>query len=262
MSKIVFTQLITTIYARAFFATEPDGTPFMPGEVSFFPMSYTLGKPPATAFDLVWYVNRQNADADMSRLTDAARLPSAVFSPSVPDPDAQSDVLQEGYVQLTRPNAAQPGDYTNPVGVILMTQDTDTVKPQLYLTVNALEIPVTPFTIHDFRYRIGDPPITRYYMSWYQTQLDAKRMINRLTDMDRLPRSDFIPPVPNLNGGPDLLQDGTLYLYRPVSSMPYTNAVGLLCMEQGNLSGKVKESLVDRFTVPRSRGADLQWEES
>ena len=213
MSKIVFTQLITTIYARAFFVTEPDSTPFMPGEVRFFPMSYTLGKPPATAFEVVWYANRQNADADVSRLTDTARLPSAMFSPSVPNPDAPPDVLQDGFFQLTRPNTAQTGDYANPVGVILMTQRTDTVKPSLYLTVNALEIPTTPFTIHSYRYSIGEPPIFRYWLSWYETQLDAKRMVNELTDMDRLPRSDFIPPVPNQNASARTLQDGTLYLY-------------------------------------------------
>jgi hypothetical protein len=262
MSKIVFTQLITTIYARAFFVSEPDATPFMPGEVSFFPIYYTLGKPNATAFEIVWYANRQNADADMTRLTDTARLPSAVFSPPMPNLDAGPDDLQEGAVRLTRPNSAQPGDYTNPVGVLLMTQDTDTVKPQLYLTMNALEIPTSPFTTHSYKYAIGEPPIIRYYISWYQTQLDAKRMINRLTDIDRLPRAVFSPSVPNLNAGPDVLQDGTLYLYRPVSSMPYTNAVGLLCMEQESLLGKVKESPVGRFTVPRSRGACLQWEES
>ncbi len=261
MSELVYTALYSVLYARAFFVTEPNETPFEVGEVRYFPILYVLGSPAATAFELVWYADRANADADTNRLTDTARLPSAVFEPLVPDSDASSSGLQEGEVQLTRPDTAQTGDYANPVGVILMTQETETTKPRIYLLSDTLEISPSAYRTYDFRYAIGDPPISSFYIEWYATRLDAKRMINRLSDTDRLPRADFFPSAPNRDAEADELQRGTLRLRAAVGDNPYTSAVGLLCVEQDLRRAAPVKKDVDIKEPSRKAKTRPKWEE-
>ena len=260
MSKIVLTFLSLITYARAFFVTEPDASPLEPGETRFYRMNYTRGFPAATAFEMAWYANRSDADAELNVLTDADRLPSAEYVPSIPNREGvEAEELQEGDVRLTAPES---DGYENPVGVILLTQDTGTIKPRIYLLSDTLEIPTgIRYLTYDFRYILGDPPIKSYHVEWYATQLDAKRQTNVLTDVDRLPRAEFFPSIPNREDvEPEDLQEGRLRLYRPVSSMPYTSAYGLLCVEQENILGKSLEEPVDPPGSQRRERIQPQWE--
>lgn len=260
MSKIVVTFFSFIIYARAFFVTDPDISLLMPGETRFYRIHYTRGFPASTAFEMAWYANRLDADADVDRLTDMDRLPSVEFSPLAPNQDVSDpEMLQDGDVRLTAPDT---NGYENPVGVLLLTQDTDTIKPRIYLLSGALEIPTaTTYLTYDFRYILGEPPINSFHVEWYASQLDAKRQINRLTDADRLPRAEFFPFTPNREDvEPEDLQDGSLRLYRPVSSMPYTSVYGLLCVEQDSLQGKSLEEPVDPPGSQRRERIQPQWE--
>lgn len=257
MSDLQFKRLLKVIYARAFFVTEPNETPFEWGEVSFFPILSKSGHPDATAYAIVWYANRLDADADVDRLTDETKLPSVVFSPLIPE---KTDELVEGSVKLTRPATEQTGDYANPVPVIFMTQDTGTVKPRIYLLSDELELSSLSYGNYDFRYTIGDPPITMFYLEWYPTRLDSKRQTNKLTDTDRLPRAKFFPLMPNLDAEPNELQRGTLRLQAAVGDNPYTTAVGLLCVDQDALLGDPIKQDVGPDESVRYRPLRAQWE--
>ena len=259
MSKIVLDSIIDISYARAFFVTAPDASPLMPGETRFFPMHYTRGDPPGTAFELVWYANRTDADAQEDELTDTDRLPSAAFSPFTPNQDAGAETLQDGDVRLTAPES---NGYTNPVGVILVTQETGTVEPLIYLLADTFDIPTTPFSDYDFRYFIGEPPIIAWAVEWYASRLDAKRQINRLTDTARLPRAAFSPFTPNQDAEPETLQDGMLRLHLPASNMPYSSAYGVLCVEQGPLKGDSKNIDVDAINVRQRHSVCPNWEDA
>lgn len=257
MSDLQFKRLLKVIYARSFFVTEPNETPFEWGEVTYFPILSKSGVPAATAYAVVWYANRSDADADVDRLTDETKLPSVVFDPLTPQ---TTDELVEGQVQITRPATEQTGDYANPVPVILMTQDTGTVKPRIYLLSDVLELSSASYGNYDFRYTIGDPSITMFYVEWYPTRLDAKRQTNRLTDADRLPRAKFFPLEPNLDAESDELQNGTLRLQAAIGENPYTTAVGVLCVEQDAVLGDPLRSPLGEDDQNRNRPLKAQWE--
>ncbi|MYB02034.1 hypothetical protein F4X90_20490 [Candidatus Poribacteria bacterium] len=258
MPDIALVHIIQTRYARAFFVTEPHTTSFMWGEVRYFPILYKSGHPAATAYEVVWYANRLNADADVDRLMDETKLPSVVFEPLTPE---ETNGLVEGTVQITRPATEQTGDYANPVAVILLTQDTGTVKPRIYLLSDMLELSSSVYDeTHHFRYTLGDPPIKTFMIEWYPTRLDAKRQTNRLTDLDRLPRADFYPSVPQQNAEDDELQSGTIRLRAAVGDNPYTTAVGVLCVEQDPSKGDPIKRTVDTFDPDYVRQKLPQWE--
>lgn len=256
MSDLRVTPLLNINYARAFFVTEPSDIAFMWGEVRYFPILYKSGSPAATAWMVVWYANRLNADADVDRLTDETKLPSVVFDPLTPQ---TTDELVEGQVQITRPATEQTGDYANPVPVILMTQDTGTVKPRIYLLSDVLELSSASYGNYDFRYTIGDPSITMFYVEWYPTRLDAKKQTNKLTDADRLPRAMFFPSTPNLDAEPNDLQRGTLRLRAAVGDDPYTTAVGVLCVEQPAIAGSAVSEELSKSVVKGRRNVCLNW---
>lgn len=229
--KIIYASLTNIIYARAFFLTSPSEHPLMAGETRSYPIKYSRGGPAATAFRLDWYADQSDADALRDKLTDTARLPTAQFIPTTPDTDAPADdTLQDGSVLLTAPAATANG-YVDPVAKLEMVQETGTIAPYLYLLSDEITMP-TVLTEHRFKYYVGDPAATAFHLEWYPTRLQANLMTNRLTDTDRLPTATFLPPVPNAAGEPETFQDGVLQLRPPVSDMPYTSAVGVLCMVQ------------------------------
>ena len=255
-SAIIYTPLFEIVYARAFFLTSPSERPLVPGETRLYPAKYTIGAhDKATAYHLDWYADQMDADARGldnlgSKLTDSARLPTATFLPLIPNPDARPDELQDVSVTLTAP-AASANPYENPVPVIEMTQETLTIAPHLYLLGDAIEIS-DRITDYRFRYRAGGPALTAFTVEWYATRLDARLMVNRLTDTERLPTARFIPEIPNPNAGAGEFQDGIVRLFPSTHEMPYTNAIGLLCMEQCPVkAGDPKTNPVDPIDSPR-----------
>jgi len=237
------------VYARVFFLTDPDVSLLMPGETRRFPIKYIRGNPAATAFRLDWYASRLDADARQNRFTNAARLPTAQVVPAIPNADARPETLQDGTVLLTAPAA---NGYANPVGVILMVQETETIPPYLYLLSDEIVMP-TEVTEYAFKYRVGDPPATAFHLEWYATRLDANLQVRQLTDTDRLPRAEFIPTIPKTDADSETFQDGVLRLYPPVSDTPYRKAVGLLCMVQGTDKKTVRPLQICPITVSHPR---------
>jgi len=226
----MLTRISQTHYARAFFVVSPEEAPLTPGETRFFPMHYERGNPSAKSFRMLWFANRSDADARINPLTDIERLPVALFNPTVPDKLAKSDILQNGNVRLTSP---QSGGYENPVGVIDIVQDTESIEPRIYLVEDEITIPrLEPYIDYMYRYAIGHPPITEFHVEWYPTRLDAKLRLNMLTDTTRLPRVEFFPSVPNWNSEPETLQEGVLRVFCPDGQNPYSLAFGLLCVNQ------------------------------
>ena len=82
---------------------------------------YWIGTPAITAFHLEWYANRLDEKLMVRRLTDMDRLPRAVFTPAIPNTDAEPTELQEGTLRLYRPVSATP--YTSFVGALCIEQN-------------------------------------------------------------------------------------------------------------------------------------------
>lgn len=258
-SQLVYTPFFTVQYARAFFVVEPHESPLTAAERRYYPFQYARGAPAGTDFELVWYANVADADAQVDALTDTARLPTAQFFPSTPNVNGKPEELQTGEVLLTAPTE---NGYTNPVGVISVTQDTGTTQPRIYLLEDMLTIPTDTYTDHDFRYTLGDPPINAFDVEWYPTRLDAKRMINRLTDTNRLPRAEFFPIVPNKVPAAETLQNGRLRLYRPESDAPYSSAIGVLCVVQDEKEGTpIMKQITPCSPYPQRKVSRPNWEE-
>ena len=99
-------KLSDTVFSQAYFVTTPDSSPLKVGESRNYPILYNVGNPAATGFELRWYANREDADADRNMLTDASRLPTAAFHPPNPNTDIgiDAEVLQNGSVTLTSPD--------------------------------------------------------------------------------------------------------------------------------------------------------------
>lgn len=242
-SAIVYASLSEIIYARAFFLTAPSEHPLMAGETRSYPAKYAVGSnEKATGYRLDWYADQSDADARSDKLTDAARLPRAEFIPASPNTNAKPDELQDAAVILTAPAS---NGYENPVGVLEMVQETSTTPPYLYLLDDEIEI-TAEVADYRFRYKVGDPAATAFILKWYATRLDAKLMVRQLTDTDRLPTAQFIPATPNTDADAEVFQDGVLRLSPAISEMPYTSAVGLLCMVQDPI--KKGDSVRQEFT--------------
>lgn len=229
MSQLVSTPHIIVDYARAVFLTKPHVSPLSPGETRTYPIMYNRGKPAAEAFGAIkWYPTVKDKDARLNRLEDTARLPSAEFLPATP---VGNDSLQSGTVILTAP-AANLMPYTAPVALLEMVQEgIGEILPHIYLLDDQIELSTTTFREYRFRYWIGDPPAVGFKLAWYETQLDAELLSNKITEVDRLPLAVFLPATPNKSLGAEVRQDGVLRLYPSKHENPITSAVGLLCLE-------------------------------
>ena len=249
-AQIVYTPLTEIVYARSFFITSPGERPLMPGEMRIFPAKYAIGAhEKATAFRLDWYENQADADARQDLLTDSSRLPTAVFTPEVPNPNGRPTQLLDVSVALTAPMALNL--YTRPIAVLEMVQTTQTIPPYLYLLSDAIQI-TDRVTDYRFRYKVGTPASTAFELMWYATRLDSLLRIDELTDTARLPTARFIPKVPDADAPPDVYQDGVLRLTPSTHETPYTEAVGLLCMvQQPAIKGDPKTNPVGPIEPPR-----------
>ena len=217
-------------YARGFFVTSPAASPLIAGETRHYPIKYDDGYPAADAFELLWYPTQSDADAMTNRLTEMDRLPKATFNPEAPK-TSRRQILQDSTVTLTAPAS---NGYVNPVGVVMLTQDTGKyTEPYIYLLEDELLwISNIAYRDYPFRYWIGEPAIVSFYLEWYPTRLAANLRIGELTDEDRLPRAVWTPEMPNTVAAAEELQDGVLRLYSSQSDTLYTELAGLLCMEQ------------------------------
>ena len=105
-ARILFMPIFASkiIYAQAFFLTNPGTSPLLAGETRSYPTKYLIGGDRrATDFNLLWYANQTDADAQQDRLTDTTRLPTVEFVPETPTGAAK--VFQDGVAILTAPMA-------------------------------------------------------------------------------------------------------------------------------------------------------------
>ena len=111
---------------------------------------------------------------------------------------------------------------------------------------------------------VGNPPINMFAVEWYATRLDAMLRIQQLPDTDRLPRPVWIPSVPDTSMGAEVLQDGVLRLYPPISETPYETAVGVLCVNQEDIheDGDPKNIDVDAINVRQRLCVCPNWEDA
>lgn len=94
---------------------------FFDVEFREYQFRYWIGHPAIDMFEVAWYANRLDANLMVDRLTDADRLPRAVFIPATPNTEGvEAETLQNGILRLYRPVSDTP--YKTAVGLLCVRQ--------------------------------------------------------------------------------------------------------------------------------------------